>query len=83
MDRALLATPCWRVIKELKRLDVVLVLVDCSEWKSKAMAELKRMGRNYLPYDVIAPRNESLPLIGLPDLTQVDDFKEALQVAAN
>ena len=76
------------LVDELKRQDVVLVSVNCKfpgclQSESPTFAELKRMGGFTVPFDLIAPRNQSDPLIKLPEVLEPGDVREALRLAAN
>ena len=68
-------------VEDLKRHDVVLVSVDLTEIIPPVRAEMRRFGEKQFPFDPIVPRRKSRPLVGLPQLLDPVEFRNALLVA--
>jgi thiol:disulfide interchange protein len=60
---------------------LVLVSVDSTEITPQVRAEMRGFGKPHLPFDPIVPRNKSRPLVGLPELLDLEEFRNALRVA--
>ncbi len=69
------------LVGDLKRHDVDLVSVDSTEITLQVRAGMRKFGKNQVPFDPIVPRRKSRPLVGLPELLDSEEFRNALRVA--